>query len=460
MNKAQLQFRCRQGLDLPLGQAPTRVLEGPPATRLAVVTHDYLGLRLRVLVEEGAKVQRGQVLATVRDDERLRVCSPASGTVVELNRGERRALLSIVLDVAEPGNAPEVEYQTFPAAAKLASGAAVRDFLLETGLWLSLRTRPYSRIPKPEQRPAAIFITATDTQPLGLDPAPHLAARAADLDKALRALVLLGDGAPVYLCVGAAGAQALAGLDVPGVQVATFFGPHPSGTVGYHIHCLKPVNDKRVVWHLGWQDALAVGQALQTGRVPQDRLVSVAGPGIFEPAILRARRGSSVAALLDGRLARGEQRILSGSVLEGRSAAGPLAYLGPFHQALGALPEDHRRVGLGWLLPGLRSWSALRLFAGGFLPVRSFDFTTSTHGGGRSMIPFASFDGLWPFDLPLPFLLRALLMENLEESVKLGCLELDEEDLALCTLVDPGKNDFGAALRRVLDKLQKEEAHE
>jgi Na+-transporting NADH:ubiquinone oxidoreductase subunit A len=425
-----------------------------------VVTEDYQGLRLRVLVEEGAKVQRGQVLATSRDDERIRVCSPASGIVTELNRGERRALQSIVIEVAEVGNAPEVQYETLHAAARLDSGPAVRDFLLETGLWLALRTRPYSRVPKPEQRPAALFVTATDTHPLSLDPAPHLAPRLADLERALRALVLLVDGAPVYLCVGASGAPALTSLTLPGVQVVTFTGPHPSGTVGYHIHCLKPVNDKRAVWHLGWQDALALGRALETGRVPQDRLISVAGPGLTEPAILRTRRGFAVDSLLAGRLAPGTQRVISGSVLEGRTAAGPLAFLGPFHQALCALPEDNRRVGLGWLRPGLRSWSVLRVHAAGFLPIRHFDFTTSSNGSGRSMIPFASFDGLWPFDLPLPFLLRALLMENLEESVKLGCLELDEEDLALCTLVDPGKNDYGAALRRVLTKLQKEEAHE
>ena len=61
-----------------------------------------------------------------------------------------------------------------------------------------------------------------------------------------------------------------------------------------------------------------------------------------------------------------------------------------------------------------------------------------------------------PLDVLPTLLLRALLVHDTDAAQRLGCLELDEEDLALCSFVCPGKYDYGPALRASLEQIEKE----
>jgi Na+-transporting NADH:ubiquinone oxidoreductase subunit A len=443
------QHRIRKGLDLPLAGAPEQVIAGSAASRrVALVTADHPGLKPSLRVQVGDFVLRGQPLLTDKRNPEVPFTAPAAGTVSAINRGERRALRSVVIEVsADDGPSSQVEF----AGRGNADRMAVRALLVESGLWTALRTRPFGRIPSPDGVPAALFVTAIDTQPHAPSPRLVLAERADDFNAGLHALEHLTDG-PVFLCVGA---------DLPWtspgsrVRVETFEGPHPAGNVGLHIHRLFPVDGRRTVWHIGYQDVVAAGHLLRTGRLDVGRLVALSGPGVVRPRLLRSRLGASLMELVAGELKDGEQRVISGSVLAGRTVTGDNdAFLGRYHLQVSVLPQMPPRRLFAGLRLGRNLFSATRAFASSLLPRRPFAMTTSSHGPKRPMVPAVAYDRVMPFDIEPVLLLRALLGGDVEEVERLGGLELDEEDLALATVICPGKHDYGALLRESLDRLQ------
>ena len=241
------------------------------------------------------------------------------------------------------------------------------------------------------------------------------------------------------------------------MSVESFSGPHPSGTVGLHIGLLDPVGSAKTVWHVGLQDLLGIGALVLTGKLDVVRLVSLAGPGVKKPCLLRTRLGASVDELVAGDLCDGENRVISGSILNGRAAAGDvLGYLGRFHNQITVLAEGREREFMGWLAPGSNKFSLSRLFLSALSPKKKFKFTTTTNGSPRAIVPIGLYEQVMPLDILPTFLLRSLACDDMEQSLKLGCLELDEEDLALCSFVDPGKTDFGTLLRRNLELIERE----
>ncbi|MBM3317176.1 MAG: Na(+)-translocating NADH-quinone reductase subunit A [Candidatus Eisenbacteria bacterium] len=448
--------RVRQGLDLPLpGTAPTRWGDPVPVERVAVLAEDYAGMRPRMRVREGDRVRRGTPLFEDRKNVGVLFTSPGGGVVAGIHRGEKRALLAVVIEL----DARE-EDETFPSYTGKPPGELsaeqVEALMLESGMWPALRTRPFSRSPLPGTAPCSIFVTAVDTYPLAPDPAAVIAGREGDFRAGLEALVALGDGCPIHLC-RAPGAR-VSGADVRGVEVHEFAGPHPAGTVGVHISMVDPVGANRTVWHIGYQDALALGALFLTGRLSVERVVSVAGPRVADPALLRTRQGAEIAPLVARRLVEGgETRVISGSCLFGRQVEGATGHLGRFHSQVTAIAEERRRVFLGWLGPGGDKYSIMPLFLSRLTKRgRPMPLTSSTHGSRRAIVPFGVFEKVMPIHEHPTFLLRALLSRDLASCRALGVLELDPEDLALCTFACPGKNDYGPALRDVLDTIEKE----
>jgi Na+-transporting NADH:ubiquinone oxidoreductase subunit A len=148
--------------------------------------------------------------------------------------------------------------------------------------------------------------------------------------------------------------------------------------------------------------------------------------------------------------------VISGSVLSGRQAVGTSAYLGRFHNQITVLAEDREREWLGWIKPGQGRYSVLNLFWSRRPRGKLLALGTSLHGSPRAMVPVGAYERVVPLDLLPTQLLRALLVDDTETAIALGALELDEEDLALCSFVDCGKHDFGPALRRTLDRIRRE----
>jgi Na+-transporting NADH:ubiquinone oxidoreductase subunit A len=457
--------RNSKGLDVPIAGAPALLAGAPPTavvTHVALLASDTPGLRPTLLVEPGAAVRRGQPLFEDKKNPGVRFTSPAAGTVRAVHRGARRAFISVVVELGPEDADPQRNQVAFEWSADLADARPpdrdrVQALLLESGLWTALRTRPFSRVAAPGATPRAIFITATDTRPHAPPPALALAGREAEFVSGLQALLTLTDG-EVIVCHAPSLPLALPAL--PRLRAEQFDGPHPAGNVGWHIHRLRPVDLAIQVWHIGYADVLAIGHLLRSGRLEVERIVSIAGPGIAQPRLVRTRLGASIDELTQGALQPGEQRLISGSVLDGRAARGPVdGYLGRYHLQVSALSEGRERELFGFIAPGAEKFSVSRVTLGALLARiqgRRFGFSTTTNGGARAMVPIGHYEKVLPFDVAPTFLLRALITRDDERAAALGALELDEEDLALATYVCPGKTEYGPLLRAALERIEKD----
>ena len=445
-------FRIRKGLDLPISGVPEQhVTTGASIHHVAIVGDDYVGMRPAMLVQEGDRVIKGQALFEDKKSPGVMFTAPASGTVVAIHRGERRVLQSVVIQIEGD---EKREFARFDAAdLATLSHDAVQTQLLESGLWTALRTRPYSKTPVPGTVPAAIFVTAIDTNPLSADPQPLILAERNAFDAGLTVLTRLTPG-KVHVCQASGGK--LGGHPQGQVAFNEFAGPHPAGLVGTHIHFLEPVSLTKQVWHLNYQDVIAIGKLFTTGELCAERIIAIGGPQATQPRLVRTLLGADLTALLAGETKEGENRIISGSVLSGRHATGPMAWLGRFHLQVSVVLEGREKELFGWVLPGAEKYSVTRTTLGHFLRRKLFNFSTSTNGGERAMVPIGNYERVMPLDILPTVLLRDLLAGDTDGAQALGCLELDEEDLALCTYVCPGKYEYGPVLREVLTRIEQE----
>ena len=445
-------IKIKRGLDIPIQGAPQQTIEDAPAARaVALVGFDYIGMKPTMAVAEGDRVKLGQLLFTDKKNEGVRYTAPASGTVAAINRGARRVLQSVVIEV---GDDEAEDFGAHSAAdARALTAAAVRQQLVDSGLWTALRTRPFSKVPAIDSEPAAIFITAIDTQPLAADPAPIIAAQAEAFALGQDLLATL-TGGNVYVCA-AAGAAVATGT-AGNIELAEFAGPHPAGLPGTHIHFLEGVNVNKVVWTVGYQDVIGIGRLFLDGRLYTERVVSLAGPQVEKPRLLRTRLGADLQALCAGQLLDGDNRMISGSVLGGRNVHAPTAYLGRYHNQVSVLLEGRQREFMGWLSPGVNKHSNLGIYVSSFFGRKPLAMTTNTNGSERAMVPVGSYETVVPLDVLPTQLLRSLIVGDTDMAQALGCLELEEEDLALCSYVCPGKYEYGPILRDNLTRIEKE----
>lgn len=464
--------RFRRGLSLPIAGRPEQTLEDAAApAAVAVSAADHPGMKPAMRVGPGDAVQRGQLLFEDRKQPGVRFTSPAAGTVAAVNRGAKRALISVVVRVDPSDRAGSsgagAGFASYTGRHPSAlSREEVQALLVESGDWVALRARPFGRTAAPGSVPKSIFVTAMNTEPFAPDADRIVEGRAGDLERGLAALARLTDG-PVYLCRAPG---TLAGVEASEpVRVEEFAGPHPAGAAGLHIHTLDPVDRNKLVWQIGLQDALAIGRLFETGAPDVQRIVALAGPPVGRPRLLRTRLGASLADVARGEIGDGAEdvagdavRIVTGSPLGGRTAIGEGApaelhgYLGRFHDTVSVLEDDRERRFLGWLAPGFGAFSRARAFASSLLPRKSFAMTTTTYGSPRAIVPIGLYERVFPWDLQPTFLLKSLVAGDIERAEELGCLELLEEDLALCTFVCPGKTEYGPYLRDALELIEKE----
>lgn len=443
-------IKIRKGLNLPISGVPEQVIyDGPVIQEVAVLGPDFVGMKPTMLVKEGDRVKLGQTLFTDKQNEGVNFTAPGAGIVKEINRGERRKLLSVVI-MLDGDDALTFDNYSDSQLASL-DRAKVVENLVGSGLWTALRTRPYSKVPAPGGKPHSIFVTAIDTNPLAADPAVVIAERAGDFHNGLKVLTTLTEGT-VHLCVAP-------GANLPvleGVVSHEFAGLHPAGLVGTHIHFVDPIVDHKEIWHIGYQDVLAYGQFFTSGRIPTERVIAFAGPQVESPRLVRTRLGANLGPILAGQLKAGEARVISGSVLSGRTAAGAMAYLGRYHNQLTVIREDTSRAFMGYMSPGANRHSSLPIYLSNLSKSKSFEMTSNTNGSERAMVPLGNYERVMPLDILPTQLLRALVVGDTQMAQRLGCLELDEEDLALCTYVCVGKYEYGPILRDNLTRIEKE----
>lgn len=458
--------RISRGLDLPLSGAPevARVEDVAPPTRVALVADDYVGMKPTMMVAVGDEVRRGQPLFEDKKSPGVLYTAPGAGKVVAVNRGDRRALRSVVIELTDEERAgkpgpdqvqPLESYGAVAAAGDLHALSAdqVRDLLLESGQWTAIRRRPFGKVAAPTESPAALFVTAIDTNPHC--PPVDRVLEGRDNDLAAGIAVLSKLAPHTYVCTRPEQWVELTGE--AHVTQETFSGPHPAGNVGTHIHLLEPVGPQKTVWYVGYADALMIGRLFRTGALDFERVISLAGPSVKRPRLVRTRMGAATDELVSGELEDGA-RVVSGSVLAGRTAMGEVeGYLGRFHNQVSALKEDTERKLLGWMGPGADKFSVVPAFLSSWLGGgKRFDMTTTTHGSKRAIVPIGNYERVMPGDFLPTFLLRSLVVRDVERAEELGALELEEEDLALCTFVCAGKIDYGPILRDNLDIIERE----
>ena len=444
-------IRIKRGLDLPITGAPEqRIQAGRPVRSVAVIGFDYHGMKPTMAVQVGDRVKLGQVLFSDKKTPGVVFTAPGAGTVSAIHRGEQRVLQSVVIDL---DGDDAVEFARYgDAEIDRLDDQQVRSNLIDSGLWTALRTRPFSKVPAIDAKANSIFVTAIDTHPLAVDPVVVIAEHKEDFARGLRVLARI---APVVVCHADGTQMPCSGL--ANVRTETFAGPHPAGLAGTHIHFLDPVGADKSVWSLNYQDVIAIGKLFASGRLWTERVVAIAGPMVDKPRLVRTRLGASLDELTAGELkVGGAVRVISGSVFGGRSSRGACAFLGRYHLQVSCLEEGTEREMLHYLRAGANKHSVMNLYISKLSPGKLFDFTTSTNGSPRAMVPIGNYEEVMPLDILPTQLLRALIVSDTEMAQKLGCLELDEEDLALCTYVCAGKYEYGPILRDNLTRIEKE----
>lgn len=445
-------INIKKGLDLPLEGAPQQVIhDGSAVKRVAVLGEEFIGMRPTMHVRVDDQVKKGQVLFEDKKNPGVLFTAPASGTVKEINRGAKRVLQSVVIEV---NGSEQITFGSF-SETELNSldREKAKEVLVQSGQWTALRARPFSKVAALDANPSSIFVTAIDTNPLAADPAVIIAENAKAFEAGLAVVSRLTDG-KVFVCKQA-GSQ-VPSSPIAQVEVHEFGGVHPAGLVGTHIHHLDPVSASKQVWHIGYQDVIAYGHLFLTGEIYTDRVISLAGPRVKNPRLVKTQLGASLDDLVAGELEDGDNRVISGSVLAGATSSGVHAFLGRYHVQVSVLLEGREKEFFGWIAPGSDKFSVTRTFLSHLTPSRLFKMTTSTGGSKRAMVPLGSYERVMPLDILPTLLLRDLLSRDLDSAISLGALELDEEDLALCTFVCPGKYEYGAALRDCLTTIEKE----
>ncbi len=440
----------KKGLDVPVQGAPQQVIhDGPSIKTVATLGEEFVGMRPTMFVKVDDRVKKGQVIFEDKKNPGVKFTAQAAGVVKEINRGEKRVLQSVVIEV----DGYDQETFTSYSANELASipRENVVKNLVDSGLWTALRTRPFSKVPAIDSKPAAIFVSAMDTNPLAANPEVIINEQAEAFKNGLTILARLTEG-EVFV-------SKAPGANIPvdaNATVTEFAGKHPAGLVGTHIHFLKPVSAEKFVWHVGYQDVIAFAKLFTTGEIDNTRIISLSGPAAKNPRLVRTVLGASTAELTVGEAIDGELRTVSGSLLMGATATAVHGYLGRYHTQVSLILEGREKEFIGYMYPGPNKFSVTRAYMSHFFPRKLFNMTTTTNGSSRAMVPIGNFERVMPLDILPTLFLRDICAGDTDSAQQLGALELDEEDLALCTFVCPGKTDYGVLLRDCLTTIEKE----
>ena len=447
--------KIRNGLDIPISGSPEhKITDFKKPRSAALLGSDYHGLKPSMLVKEGDHVKIGQPLFEDKKNKGVLFTSPAGGVIESVNRGDKRALQSVVIEI---GETEEEESFINIKSDNLTNhnASSIRENLIKSGLWTSFRTRPFSKIPKINSDPKSIFINCMDTNPLAMDPEIIIKNNTDSFELGLKAIKILSDS-PVHICV-----KDKSDIDFKleeNVYRHVFDGPHPSGLTGTHMHFISPASLNNINWSICYSDVISIGIFFKEGRIPTKKNVCFAGPKFENPRIISTRIGACIDEITAGELRHSENRLVSGSLINGRESIGPYAYLGKYHNQICAIeePNSSDRELFDWALLGRKRYSKLGIFITSLFKNKKFDIKGRMYGPDRAILPVGVYEEVFPLNLLISLLLRELAIGDTEELQSLGVLELDEEDLALCSFVCPSKYDFGYLLRERLTTIEVE----
>ncbi len=443
----------RQGFDLNLqGDAEKRVIPRVGKT-YAVKPTNFIGMSPipKVEPEVGSTVLAGDVLFFDKKNPDVKYVAPVSGEVIEINRGEKRSIASIVI-LADK----EISHKKHNAPALTGGRQAIVDFMLEAGVWPMLRQRPYNVVAKPTDVPKSIFVSTFDSAPLAPDLSFVVQGRDAAFQIGLDVLNALTPG-DVNLGLDGSANSAKAFSQAKGVKKHYFRGQHPAGNVGIHIHHVDPVSADQVVWTAGVQDVITIGQLFLDGTYDATRYVAVTGAELKNPAYAKTYIGAKVSDLLEDQVTSdaGNIRIISGDVLSGQKV-GADDYLNFYDDQLTELEEGDYYELFGWLLPIAPRPSTSGTFPNILYGDYKFKADTNSHGEKRAFVLTGHYEKVLPMDVLPQELMKAIMANDFERMEGLGIYELVEEDVAICEFTCVSKQPLQSILREGLDVMREQ----
>lgn len=444
-------IRLKRGFDLRIvGAAEKTLVTEVQSSFYGVKPTDFPGLTPKLNVKTGDKVLAGSPLFHDKIRPEILFTSPVSGTVTAINRGDRRKLLEVVIEKAGD------EFIDF-GKADLASVSVekVKELLLKSGLWPSIRQRPYNIIAHPADAPKAIFVSGFDSSPLAPD-YNFIAdnTSSSEFKAGIKVLKKLTEG-KVHLVLNGKVEAAEQLKKAENVEISYFSGPHPAGNPGVHIHHLSPINKGELVWVVNLQDILSIGKLFTAGVYKNERIIALTGSEILHPQYYNLRSGSSIAPIVKNNMKSGNLRFISGNVLTGTKINSD-GFLGYYDSQVTVIPEGNYYEFFGWMKPGINKFSFSKTFASKLFPKKSYNLDTNLHGGERAFVMTGQYEKVVPMDIYPMQLLKAILAEDIEMMENLGIYEIAEEDFALCEFICPSKIEIQSIVRKGLDLMIRE----
>ena len=446
-------YKIKRGLDLRLtGEAQHSVVEAKPSSEYALRPLDFLGVTPKVLVKEGVAVLAGTPLFVDKATEKVKFVAPVSGIVTNVERGERRKLLSIRPDTVQAAKTFEI-----PTAGQR-NAENMTALLLETGLFGYLRQRPYDVVPSPEVAPRDIFVSAFSTMPLAADFSFVVSGQEEDFKSGITALAHI---AKVHVGVNPEQLNTkLLPIEAENVEVACFKGLNPAGNVGVQINKIAPVNKGEVVWTLAPEIVVVLGRLLRTGQVDFTRTIAVAGSEVTTPQYVKAKVGAKLSDVLANNLKPADHsvRIINGNPFVGEKATTE-DFLAAHSTEITVIPEgDDVNEVLGWICPRLNQFSVNRSYFSWLLGKKEYNLDSRIKGGARHMIMSGEYESVFPMDIYPSYLVKAIITGDIDQQEALGIYEVAPEDFAPAEFVCSSKLELQRIVREGLEILRKENA--
>lgn len=450
-------IKINKGLDLNLKGIADKVISEVLVQSYAIKPTDYIGVTPKLIAKEGDRVMAGSPIFYSKQNEKILFTSPVSGIITSIIRGERRLIKEIHIS---PDN--EIEYVDFgnKAFSSMSKGEIIEK-LLVSGAWTSIRQRPYSIVPNPESMPKCIMISGFDSSPLSPDYSFILQGQGPELQLGIDIITKLTNG-NVYVNTHTELGNSSEIQGLKNVVHTKFSGPHPVGNISLQISKLSPINKGETVWYINPQDLAIIGKLFLYGKLITDKTIALTGSEVKTPQYYHIKKGACISSIINNNINKeASLRYISGNILTGEKIEHN-GFLGAYDNQITIIKEGDYYEFLGWLLPGIKKLSFSRTFLSGFfrfLPKKyqiPLEVDTNLHGGQRAYVLTGEFEKVFPFDIYPLQLIKACIIEDIDQMEELGIYEIDPEDFALCEVIDASKTDIQKIIRNGLGLMRKE----
>ena len=435
-------IKVKGGLNIPLHGSVDNLsnLEEIRPKFNAVLSDDYFGLKPKILVKEGDVVDQASPLFEDKTNPGFNVRSPVAGKVHSINRGEKRALVSIIIEASPNDGSKSCEISS-----------NISQTLEMSGLWDSFRERPFNRVPELNSAAENIFINCCKQDSLVLDPSVLIAEESNYFIEGLKRVRELAK-TNCYVVSN----QEL-NLTQAGCEFIIIEGNGQTGNTSAHIQALNPIRKSEKTWSIDWQDVIRIGKLFINQKLCSEKYISITGPNCSEPKIVLTTAGASMEEVTAG-IANGLVRRISGSAIYGSHGDSYTDFLTRYSNQITLISDEPKATFFNWLKPGVKDHSNSNVFLSSILKPKAFNFDTNTNGGYRAIVPIGVFDEINPFDIDPTLFLKSLAIGDLVALRELGIFDLASEDMAVFSYVCPSKYDYVALFNSCMEEIWKEES--